>query len=178
MPRLSINASYKSAVDNLNVINRYLIKSKSLPSDMQGFVAELLMLRLFGILETCMREVSIRIACGVPYRNGIASHPIVLCTNKAEAIEKFHTEGRSRRATYLQFSNVRNIEEMRKVRNHIAHHTQSTLSDYKQVIRTRYGANLKIKPGAFLISTKREPRALIETYYQTVKIIIDDVTTG
>ena len=189
MPRLSINASYKSAVDNLNVINRYLIKSKSLPSDMQGFVAEILMLRLFGILETCIREVSIRIACGVPYRNGIASHPIVLCTSKAEAIEKFHTEGRRKRTSYLHFSNVSNIsdaikyvidaseplrsklshygneyEEMRKIRNHIAHHTQSTLSDYKQVIRTRYGANLKIKPEAFLISTKREPRALIETY--------------
>ena len=70
MPRLSINASYKSAIDNLNVINRYLIKSKGLQSDMQGFVAEILMLRLFGILETCMLEVSIRIACGVPYRNG------------------------------------------------------------------------------------------------------------
>lgn len=203
MPRLSINASYKSAIDKLNVINRYLIKSKGLQSDMQGFVAEVLMLRLFGILETCMLEVSIRIACGVPYRNGMASHPIVLCTSKAEAMEKFHTEGRPCRINNLQFSNVHNIsktikyvidaseplriklsrygnefEEMRKIRNHIAHHTQSTLSDYKQVIRTRYGANLKIKPGTFLISTKREPIALIETYFQTVKIIIDDVTKG
>lgn len=203
MPRLSINASYNNAINNLNVINRYLTKSKSLPFDMQGFVAELLMLRLFSVLETCVRDVSVRIACGVSYRDGTSSNPIVLCSNIDDAIEKFKTEGRANRIKNLHFSNVSNtneaiknviqsteplrlkltrfgvaFEEMRKVRNHIAHRTSNTYNDYKSVIRSHYGAYLKIKPSSFLISTKREPRPVIDTYLQTAKIIIDEITKG
>lgn len=199
MSRPSINAAYSRAMNHINVINRYLIKSKSLPTDLQGFVAEILMLRLFSVLENCVKDVSVRIACGAAYRNGVPPHPIILCTSISDAEVKF----RSGSKKSIQFSNVHHInesikhviddteplriklskygnvfEEMRKVRNHIAHRTNSTLSKYKEVILSRYGANLRIKPGSFLVSTKRETRAVIDDYSQTIKIIIEDITNG
>ena len=204
MPRLSITASYNSAINQLNITGRYLAKSKSLSAEMQGFVAEMLMLRLFSILETCVRDVSIKVACGTPYKNGINSNPTIRCKSVNDAIEKFKNEGRGGKPIQnLRFANVKQTsasikhvindrepfrvklssfgpmyEEMRCVRNHIAHRNQSTYSDYKDIVKRRYGANLKINTSSFLISTKRGGLARIDEYIRTIRVLINDVTNG
>lgn len=204
MSRLSITASYNSAINQLNITGRYLAKSKSLSAEMQGFVAEMLMLRLFSILETCVRDVSIKVACGTPYKNGINSNPTIKCKSINDAIEKFKNEGRGGKSIQnLHFTNVKQTnasikyvindsepfrvklsrfgpvyEEMRCVRNHIAHRTQSTYSAYKNIVKLRYGANLKINTSSFLISTKRGGLARIDEYIRTIRILINDVTNG
>lgn len=203
MPRLSITASYNSAINQLNITGRYLAKSKSLSVEMQGFVAEMLMLRLFSILETCVRDVSIKVACGTPYKNGINSNPTIKCKSVNDAIEKFKKEGRRKPLRYLQFANVSQTndsikyvinstepfrvklsgygpiyEEMRCVRNHIAHRTKSTYDDYRKIVKQRYGANLRIKPSSFLISTKRDGVVKIDDYIRTIRILINEITNG
>ena len=67
---------------------------------------------------------------------------------------------------------------MRKVRNHIAHRTESTYSDFKSVIISTFGAHLKIQVGPFLTSDKRLPMPKIDTYLSTGKIIVNDLTKG
>lgn len=203
MGRPSILAIYKKSMSDLAIIGRYLQKSKSLPPEMHGFVSEMIMLRIFSVLESCVREVSARVACGVAYRNGIMATPIIKCTSIQDALNKFKSEGRSKPLLSLKFTNVRHanesikhiiddsepirvklsrygvqFEEMRKVRNHIAHRYKSTHKDYKDVIIERYGAFLKLKPSVFLTSTKRQPRAIIDEYLITVRVIISDITTG
>ena len=204
MPRLSITASYNSAINQLNITGRYLAKSKSLSAEMQGFVAEMLMLRLFSILETCVRNVSIKVACGAPYKNGISSNPTIRCKSVNDAIEKFKNEGRGGKSIQnLHFTNVKQTnasikhvindrepfrvklsrfgpmyEEMRCIRNHIAHRNQSTYSDYKDIVKRRYGANLKINTSSFLISNKRDGRVKIDEYIRTIRILVNEVTNG
>lgn len=170
---------------------------------MYGFVAEILMLRIFSILESSVREVSVRVACGVSYKNGVMTAPRIRCASIQDALNKFKSVGRRTPLDHLKFTNVRNInesikyivdnsepirvklaqysaqfEEMRKVRNHIAHRYKNTYVEYKNVIMNRYGANLKLKPSVFLTSTKRQSRAIIDEYLITVKVIIDDITNG
>ena len=160
MPRLSITASYNNAINQLNITGRYLAKSRCLSAEMQGFVAEMLLLRLFSILETCIRDVAIKVACGTPYRNGINSTPTIRCKSVNDAIEKFKNEGREKSIQNLRFANVSQTnesikyvinerepfrvtlskygsiyEEMRCVRNHIAHRTQSTSINYKKIVK-------------------------------------------
>ena len=204
MPRLSITASYNNAIKQLAITDRYLAKSKILSAEMQGFVAEILMLRLFSILETCIRDVSCKLACGIPYKNGASSNPIIRCKSVNDALEKFKNEGRGGTSlNYLHFANVKQTnnsikyvinnrepfrvklssygliyEEMRCVRNHIAHRTQSTSNDYKKIVKQRYGANYNIKTSSFLISNKRDGRVKIDEYIRTIRILINEVTNG
>ena len=170
---------------------------------MYGFVAEVLMLRMFSILENSVREVSIRVACGVPYKNGVVSTPIIKCSSIPDALNRFKSVGRRKPLTNLNFSNVKHtndsikyiinssepirvklthygneFEQMRIVRNHIAHRNESTYNHFKSVIINKYGAYLKLKPSVFLTSTKRQPRALIEEYLITIRVIINDITDG
>ena len=203
MARPSIMATYKKSITDLAIAGRYLQKGRNLPPEMYGFVAEMLMLRIFSILENCVREVSVRVACGVSYKNGVVSSPIIKCTSIQDALNRFKSEGRKKPLSYLRFTNVKyanqsiehiinssepirvkllkygvQFEEMRKVRNHIAHRYKNTYIEYESVIANRYGANLKLKPSVFLTSTKRQSKAIIEEYLITVKVIIDDITNG
>lgn len=203
MAHPSILATYNKSMADLAIVGRYLQKSKHLPPEMYGFVAEMLMLRVFSILENCVKDVSARVACGVPYRNGVVSSPTIKCKSIQDALNRFKSEGRSKSLLYLKFTNVSGtnesikyiinssepfrtklskygvqFDEMRKVRNHIAHRYKNTYVEYKNVIMSRYSANLKLKPSVFLTSTKRQSRAIIDEYLITVKVMIDDITKG
>lgn len=107
MGRPSIGAIYAQAISRLSAVERYLIKAQTLPSDLYGFVAEMMMLRIFSVLEYTIRETETRLACGVPYRNGVSpTHIIHLCSSLSDAINNFKSYKRSHTKQYLQFTNV------------------------------------------------------------------------
>lgn len=202
MARPSIGAVYAQAMSRLSVVDRYLTRARLLPPELYGFVAEIMMLRIFSILEYAIRETATRLACGVAYRDGVTpTHIIHECTSLTDAINNFKSYNRSKAKSYLQFTNVGQtndsiehiignsesfrlklssygvqFEEMRKIRNHIAHRTSGTGNDFKGIICQRYGAYIRIKPSVFLVSTKRQPRPIINEYLLTVKTIIKEVT--
>lgn len=204
MGRPSIGAVHAQAISRLSIVERYLIKAQTLPPDLYGFVAEIMMLRIFSVLEYVIRETATRLACGVPYRDGITPINIIHhCTSLSNAINNFKTFNRKKAISNLQFTNVSHtnnsikriignsepfrvklgkyciqFEEMRKIRNHIAHRTNNTRLDFKDVIRQRYGANLRITPSVFLVSTKRQTRPIIMEYLAIVRVIISDVTNS
>ena len=201
----SINSIYTQSISRLKVVEKYIIKAQLLPPDLYGFVAEIMLLRIFSTIEFAVRETAIRIACGVPYRDGVfPSHLIIQCANLSDAIDKFKTYNRGTTpVSKLQFTNVKNtnksikhiidvnesfrqklnaygvvFEEMRKVRNHIAHRNSSTGKDFKAVIRQKYGGDLRLKPSVFLVSLKRQSKANIDIYLQTAKIMVNEITTS
>ncbi len=202
MGRPSIGSIYSQAISRLSVVDRYLKKAQKLPPELYGFVAEIMMLRIFSIIEFSVRETAVRLACRVPYRDGVTPTCIIhSCSSLSDAIDKFKTHGRRKAKSFLQFTNVSQtndsikhiidnaepfrqklnaygiiFEEMRKVRNHIAHRTSSTGRDFKDVIRQRYGGYVRLKPSAFLISTKRQSKAIINEYLTTANIMINELT--
>lgn len=204
MGKPSIGSVYNKASSRLLVVERFLTQAKALPPNLYGFVCELMLLRIFSTIEYTVRETALRLACGSPYKNGVKpSHILYNCKTIFDATEQFKKYGRSKQKTNLQFTNVHHtndsikfvidsseafriklnvysviFEEMRKVRNHIAHRTSSTLKDYNQVLRSRYGGYIKLTPSAFLISTKRHSLSIIAEYLQTSKIMIDEITNS
>ncbi len=70
------------------------------------------------------------------------------------------------------------LTEMRKVRNYIAHKNKGSRKGFSEVVRARYGGNLKIQVGAFLISKKRHTPSNLSRYFTVSKILIDDISKG
>lgn len=203
MARLSIDATHKSSIKGISILEKYRRESLLLDAKYQHFIAEIIMLRLFSILENCIIETAHKIACGAKYRNGNIPVLNLLCRSRNDANHQFKTYNRVKAKGYLQWAKANYVNdsvkeiipdtekyrisinnhgailnEMRKIRNHIAHRTSSTHSDYKFVISSTFGAELKIQPGAFLTSTKRLPNPKIDEYIAKTKIVINEITLG
>jgi len=57
------------------------------------------------------------------------------------------------------------FEEMRRIRDHIAHNNSDTRAKYRDVVRVYYGSSARaIPPGKFLISEKKVQPSLLESY--------------
>lgn len=161
------------------------------------------MLRLFSILDVTISEVAFKLACGATYRNG--SNPLILenCRSVLDAYTKMLSHNRRKPMRYLQWTkanfvrdsiehildirdhfyvNIQNhsnlINEMRIVRNQIAHNAPSTKTEYITLLRTIYGGNPKLTMGAFLTSTNRHAICNIDRYLTSTSIILNDITRG
>lgn len=198
----SIRVTYDRALNDIRILENYRRDSLSLEPKFQHFVAEVVLLRLFSIIEISMKETAMKLACQAPYRNGTAPTLFINCRSLIDAENQFISYNRTKPAR-LSWTNAKFIkdsikkvippaesyrtnliihgatyEEMRKVRNHVAHRARSTYNNYKIVVNTTFGANLNIQPGPFLTSTKRIPIAKIDYYLGAAKIILNDVTNG
>ncbi len=166
-------------------------------------ISEIVMLRLFSIIETSIAEIAFKLACGARYKN--RNPPIILlrCSSMANAHANMLTHRRRRPYMHLKwtksafirdsieyvldisdsfYSNVQIhgniINEMRIVRNQIAHRSKSTKIDYINLLRSRYGGNPNLTLGAFLISKARNPISNIDLYIRVSKIVLHDITKG
>lgn len=202
MPSPSLNVTYRKALSDIQILENYRNDSLHLEAKFQQFVAEVILIRLFSIVESTIKECALKIACQANYRNGNAPTPLHTCRSQIDAENQFINYNRTRPArlkwTKASFINesikkiippteqfrieINNygllINEMRMVRNHVAHRTSSTGRDYKQVVRQTFGAQLKIQPGAFLTSTKRLTNPKINDYIRISRILVNDITNG
>ena len=182
----------------------YLNGSTNLESKYQYLVSEVILLRLFSILETAISQIALKLACGADYENGKPSIRLVNCSNITDAEVKMMSFGRSKNKTHLKwtndkfikesikyvldvndsfFVNIQNnksiIEEMRKVRNHVAHKTSGTAKDCYDILYLRYNSKkLRLSVGAFLCSNIRNNPSNIERYLLSAPIILKDLCKG
>lgn len=200
-PKLEVTSRKADAM--LDVLDGYRADSLSIDIKYQYFIAEVIMLRLFSVLEQTIEEVAYKLVAGGKYLNG--NNPVLSVTanSVAGARTLLLNHGRSRPVQNLKWTKSQyirqsvqhvidvsdayvvnaqvhgsKIDEMRKVRNHLAHRNTSTRREYNRVIRNIYGANIRLQTGPFLISTKRTAMANIERYIRESRIIIDDLIKG
>ncbi|BAU55585.1 hypothetical protein [Mucilaginibacter gotjawali] len=166
-------------------------------------ISEIIMLRLFSIVEISIEEVALKLACGAKYKNGTPPIVLLRCRSMQDAHVNMLTHNRRRASRYLKwtkasyirdsiqfvlnitdcfYSNIQIhgniINEMRIVRNHVAHRSTSTKNEYLNLLRSRYGGNPNLTLGAFLISKTRNPISNIEYYIRAAKIVLNDITKG
>lgn len=181
----------------------YLTRAESLDAHNQYLIGEVVMLRLFATLERTFEEIALKLCCGTNYLNGINPNLTIVSKSMISAEDNIINYGRKKRINYSRwttkgyiFTNLEklmdmndpylknidihnnNINEMRVVRNHIAHISKSTRIEFKAVIRKTYGADIKLSAGAYLMSTKRHKMSNITRFVQTSKTIITDITKG
>lgn len=199
----SVLSSLNNGIADLNNLSSYRSGSSLLEPKYQFLVNEVLMLRIFSILEFSFAEVAYRLSCGASYLNANSPSLFYKCKNIQDAHSKMLSLGRRNPKRFLKWTtekdikdNIRYIidpndpyisylkihssliEEMRVVRNHISHKTNSTRQEYKNLIRTKYGANAKLAVGVFLTSVKRNPIPMIDTYLSSSHIILKNITSG
>jgi hypothetical protein len=199
----NITTSYTKAIKEVGVLSSYMIDCATLDSKYQYFISEVVMLRLFSILETAIGDVALKLACGALYKNGNAPSRLVSCSSISDAHGKMLSHGRRHPLRYLKWtnltdirtsiqnildirdsfyvnidSNISLIDEMRDVRNHIAHRNSGTAIKYYRQLAIIYGGRLRIPVGAFLNSTVRHTTSNINRYLLSVPIILDDITKG
>jgi len=201
----NITSVYSKAIRDIQILSSYVVQASNLEAKYQYVVSEVVMLRLFSIMETSIGEIALRLACGSPYRNGNAPALIHQCTSINDAIGNMISLSRTRRQRlrFLKWTNENDIkhciqfvlntndkffteiqnnsaiiEEMRFVRNHIAHRNSDTAKKYYTVLSGIYNANIRISLGAFLTSKARHTQSNIEKYILTIPIILDDITKG
>lgn len=203
MPRVSVITSLNSGINDIAILSNYNLGSKSLDAKYQYMISEVVMLRLFSILESTIAEVAFKLACGALYRNGNAPLVHRPCKSMQDASSNMLTFSRRKPLMYHRwtkssfikdsiehilnlsdsfYSNIQIhgnlINEMRIVRNHIAHKSNSTRQDYNQLLQQLYGGNPKLNVGTFLTSTSRHARPNIDKYIASTTIILNDITNG
>lgn len=204
MPIPNINTSYNNSIKEIGILSNYMTDCASLESKYQYFISEVVMIRLFAILETTIGEIALKLACGAVYKNETAPLTQVVCSSINDANGKMLTHNRGRsNLRWLKWTNENDIEksikhvlvltdkffvavqnhaslidEMRIVRNHIAHRNSGTARQYYQVLHAIYTGNLKIAMGAFLISTTRHTLPNIKRYLISVPVILQDLSNG
>ncbi len=201
VPRLDI--TLRDTRRRIDYLANFRSDSRDLAPRYQYFIAELIMLRLFAMMENAIADVAYKLVAGAVYINGNKPRRLFSASSIAGARTAMLTYGRSKprqnlswtkykyikeststvlesTEIYLTYAQVHGgtLDELRKVRNFIAHRNSTSRIGYKQVVLATYGANSKIDVGPFLVSEQRSSPAKIDSYLLTVKIIIADLANG
>ncbi len=203
MPAPKLQVTIRNSHLQIDKLLRYRSESEDLDARYQHFIAEMIMLRLFSIFEDSVAEIAYKLVSGAVYVNGGSPTLTTQAGSINSARGLFLNHGRATPVQNLKWtkskyiresvqhvistsdpfirSTQRNgniIEEMRKVRNVLAHNTTSAKADFKTVVRVTYGANVNITPGAFLSSTRRTTKCNLDRYLSSTKAILTDIASG
>ena len=203
MPSPRVDVTVRITTSEIERLESFRTDSQSLSPVYQYLIAELIMLRLFAIVESAIEDLACKLVAGAPYVNGM--HPVRLFPAKSidGAKSAMLTYGRPKMKSYLRWTSVKDIRdstsqvlkstdpfitysqvygstlsEMRKVRNFLAHRGQKARKGYREVVRMVYGANSRVGIGAFLTSRQRRPLAKVDEYLATAKIMVSDLAKG
>lgn len=202
MSAVSLSATLARASKQIGILEDYYKDSSVLEPRYQYLIAEVVTLRLFAIFEDSIAELACKLARGARYLSGkrpclfVNSRSLAAAQNNlANYNRKKGIQLRWSKSKYIKEAvryvfnpaepfiniatiNANDIDEMRIVRNHIAHKNESTKKKFKQVLRARYGSALKISAGSFLVSTSRAPTPIVQEYLVKTRIILNDFAQG
>ena len=159
-------------------------------------IAELILLRFFDSFEQLVSQTAFRLACGAKYLDGTQPTLLARANSLEQARFLMLTNGRIRAKTSLEWSKASMIVEsvnkvidpsdhfvlysqshgvpinqLRVVRNVIAHRSTNAKTQYCEIIlRPQYGSDLYIRPGMYLLTQRFSPSPL-ETLFATGEIM-------
>lgn len=179
---VTLNTDYARYVTATAKLMDIHVRSQGLEVEYQKLIAETLLLRLFYELDQCVEGVILKLVRGAKYLDG--SSPVLLRPAfRSQDAARQHiisaNRARGHRAYYLEWTTLakvtlnlngivsasdhflvtRNIfdgiyEEMRHVRNHVAHNTTSTRAKFSTVAQEIYTTTAGISPAKFLLSKR------------------------
>lgn len=203
MARPNLSITIQNSIRQIDRLHQHQVDCERLEARYQHFIGEMVMLRLFSIFEDTVAELAYKIAAGAFYLDG--SSPVLLARSgrTKDSRSLLMTYGRARPVDNLKWTKPRFIkesvekvipatetfilnaqihgqiiDEMRKVRNSLAHNSASARNEFKQVIRQVYGFNKNISPGIFLISIKHHRTCNLTRYIGSAKAILQRMASG
>lgn len=203
MARPSLNITVQNSVCQIDRLHQHQLDCEQLEAKYQHFIGEMIMLRLFSIFEDSVAELAYKIAAGAFYSDGTVPALIVKSNRIQDSRALFLTHGRNRPLDNLRWTKPRFIkdsvgnvipatesfiinaqahgqviDEMRKVRNALAHNSASARLEFKEVVRQIYGFNRSVSPGVFLVSKKHNRVCNLSRYVASVKAVLTQLASG
>jgi len=203
MAKPKLQASTTGAIAKINALEKHVDSMYGIDMKLKYFVTELMMLRLFAIVETNIADTAYKLATNASYLNGTSPKLLVFPRksmagaredmmgldrdkkrglNWAAAKEiKLNTKHILDPADFFILSIAKHaaiITEMRKIRNYIAHKNPASRKGFREVVRAKYAANLKLSVGAFLLSEKRHVPHNFKRFIKTSRVLITDIASG
>lgn len=165
-------------------------------------VTEILLLRLFDSLVETITSITSKIMCGALYVDGSQPSLIIQSRSRVGALDNMRIYGRSKRrhlrwtqvneikenvryvvAVNEHFLNVLDshmlfIEEIRWIRNRIAHNNATSRRNYRGAVLRYYGAYVNsVRPGILLLSPRQSP-VLMRQYLIKSQILVKTLVKG
>lgn len=197
MPRLDVD--HRHFVEQADRLSDLVSHLTPMEPRYQKLVVEIAMLRLFSLVESTIESIAVKALCGARYLD--SSLPLVIQRSRSAqaAITSMENYGRGKKRIlrWTKSSEIKDniafvingldpinsvldshgmiLDEMRKVRNRIAHSTGSARQQFRHVVLRRYGAYVNsVTPGTLLISDRFTPR-MIDDYLRSSKVIIREL---
>ncbi len=197
-----LEVEYSSLSRETDKLIQLLNNINSLQPKYAKLVAEILLLRLFDSLWDTIISVTSKIMCGALYADGSRPGLYIQSKSKRDSINNMIYYGR-KKPIYLRWSGISDIrnnirftvhpnehfiseldrhsfllEEIRWIRNRIAHNNTNARNKYKKVVLRCYGAYVNsVTPGTLLLTPRKSP-VLLEQYLKQARILIKDVIKG
>ena len=164
-------------------------------------IAEIALLRLSILLENKLKLIVCKLCCGAKYLDG--SDPLLSFQQRSmkAAILSMQTFNRAkfRHPIWNDGKEIREnvchlikgtdhcistmilyapfLSEVRYIRNHIAHHNETSRRNYKNVVKKHYGAFCHaVTCGTLLLSERASRPPLLEKYLITSRVLMKDFT--
>ena len=203
MPAPRVDVTVRNTTNDIERLETFRTNSQSLAPMHQYLIAELIVLRLFSIVESAIEDIACKLVAGAPYVNGTSAARLFPAKSMDGARSAMLTFGRQTTRNYLRWTSARDIREstsqvlnstdpfiayaqahgnilneMRKVRNFLAHRSPQARQGYREVVRVVYGANSRVGIEAFLTSRQRRSVAKVDEYLTRAKVMISDLARG
>ena len=163
-------------------------------------VAEIVMIRLFLLIDNTLGSIGAKMLCGAGYLDTTRPARTHSVRTIAAAVTAMRTHGRTTPKTYLTWTkspeirdnlsltlaptdpffatiidHAADLNEMRRVRNHIAHKSHSTRVHFRNVVTGYYGGLKQgVTPGLLLLTDAFGAPCLLDRYLIKARVIIGD----
>jgi hypothetical protein len=193
--------SHKDYVAQADRLRELAAHMPALAANYQSLLSEMIALQAFYFFERAIESIAAKLVCGAKYADGVVPVITHAATTIDDALTHMRTVGRAKPKGLLKWNraseitgNVRyvmagsehfciacrnhsaRINEIRMVRNHIAHNNSGTRAEYAMVVARRLGAApLRLpRPGVFLLRQFTPGTPLLLEYVVTLGAIVRD----
>jgi hypothetical protein len=155
---------------------------------------------MFDLLQSLFKVCCQKLLCGAVYLDNSNPLTLVAARSMENALYLFKNHGRTHPVSILHWSTISEInnnlkytfhqnnhfwielnnhslliDELRKIRNRIAHNNPKSRQKYQIIVRRYYGAKLNhITPGILLMSLKNHPILIID-YLLKTKVLVKNL---
>ena len=172
----------------------------TLSPEHRKLAAEIILVRLFFLLENTVASVAAKLLIGASYLDGTSPDRLVAARSRQHANDLMKTHGREvgTKLGWNQSADIRgNLEftlaptdpffgvienngtlftDMRYLRNHVVHSNESTLKNFRKIVRKHYGGLRQgVSPGLILLTAKFGRRPLLDTYIISTRVMFKDL---
>lgn len=200
---VKLNSDYQVFIQQTDRLMNLLSNIHSLSPQYSKLIGEIIMLRLFDMLEQIFKSIAVKLICGACYIDGTMPTLYTRARSAVGAETQIISYGRIKprhRVNWTQVKEIKDnleyvfdsrekyirkldensafIEEMRWIRNRIAHNNKKSRENYKKAVIRHYGAFVtSITPGIILLSNRNKP-TLLEQYILKSRILLKEMIKG